>query len=69
MVEAWNHANAVICYGRGGELSTNRREVEMTGLYLRTLQAALVHANTLMLQDVLAKPDGRVCSPRSTVAA
>ncbi|MFI7114817.1 Tn3 family transposase [Nonomuraea sp. NPDC050227] len=57
VVEAWNGANAVICYGRGGEISTNRREeVEMTALCLRILQAALVYVNTLMLQDVLAEP-------------
>lgn len=57
VVEAWNRANAVICYGRGGEISTNRREeVEMTALCLRILQAALVYVNTLMLQDVLAAP-------------
>ncbi|WP_219516208.1 Tn3 family transposase [Nonomuraea ceibae] len=56
VVEAWNGANAVICCGRGGEISTNRREeVEMTTLCLRILQAALVYVNTLMLQDVLAK--------------
>jgi TnpA family transposase len=55
VVEAWNGANAVICYGRGGEISTNRREeIEMTSLCLRILQAALVYVNTLMLQDVLA---------------
>ncbi|MFC4016233.1 Tn3 family transposase [Nonomuraea purpurea] len=35
VVEAWNRANAVLCYGRGGEISTNRRdEVEMTALCL-----------------------------------
>ncbi|WP_344953924.1 Tn3 family transposase, partial [Sphaerisporangium flaviroseum] len=56
VVEAWNGANAVICYGRGGEISTNRcEEVEMTALCLRILQAALVYVNTLMLQDVLAE--------------
>jgi TnpA family transposase len=56
VVEAWNGANAVICYGRGGEISTNRHEeVEMTALCLRILQAALVYVNTLMLQDVLAE--------------
>ena len=45
----------MICCGRGGEISTNRREeVEMTALCLRILQAALVYVNTLMLQDVLA---------------
>jgi TnpA family transposase len=55
VVEAWNGANAVICYGRGGEISTNRREeVEMTALCLRILQASLVYLNVLMLQDVLA---------------
>jgi len=55
VVESWNRANAVICYGRSGEISTNRRdEVEMTALCLRILQASLVYVNTLMLQDVLA---------------
>ena len=54
-MEAWNGANALICYGRGGDISTNRsEEVEMTALCLRILQAALVYVNTLMLQDVLA---------------
>ena len=58
VVEAWNGANAVICYGRGGEISTNRHEeVEMTALCLRILQAALVYVNTLMLQDVLAEEE------------
>jgi hypothetical protein len=49
--------NAVIYYGKGGEISTNRREeVEMGALCLRILQASLVYVNTLMLQDVLAEP-------------
>jgi hypothetical protein len=57
VVEAWNAANAVIYYGKGGEISTNRREeVEMAALCLRILQASLVYVNTLMLQDVLAEP-------------
>jgi TnpA family transposase len=57
VVEAWNRANAVICYGKSGEVSTNRREeVEMTALCLRILQASLVYVNTLMLQEVLAEP-------------
>ncbi len=38
MVEAWNGANAGICYRRGGEISTNRREeMEMTASCLRIL--------------------------------
>ncbi|MEV0160841.1 Tn3 family transposase [Nonomuraea fuscirosea] len=58
MVEAWNRANSVLCYGRGGEISTNRRdEVEMAALCLRILQASLVMVNVLMLQDVLAEPE------------
>lgn len=56
VVESWNAANAVIYYGKGGEISTNRREeVEMGALCLRILQALLVYVNTLMLQDVLAE--------------
>ncbi|MFI5888796.1 Tn3 family transposase [Actinoplanes sp. NPDC051513] len=58
VVESWNRANTVVCYGKGGELATNRREEqEMTMLCLRILQAALVYVNTLMLQDVLADDD------------
>lgn len=58
VVESWNAANAVIYYGKGGEISTNwREEVEMAALCLRILQASLVHVNTLMLQDVLAEPE------------
>ncbi len=26
MVESWNRANAVIFYGKGGDLATNRRD-------------------------------------------
>jgi hypothetical protein len=51
----FNGANAVICYGKGGDIATNRREgLEMTVPCLRILQASLVYVNTLMLQDVLA---------------
>ncbi|MEU8362713.1 SDR family NAD(P)-dependent oxidoreductase [Nonomuraea sp. NPDC048882] len=70
VVEAWNRANSVICYGRGGAISTNRRdEVEMTALCLRILQASLVMVNVLMLQDVLAEPEWAACSPRSIGSA
>jgi TnpA family transposase len=58
VVESWNRANAIICYGKSGEISANHREeVEMTALCLRILQASVVFVNTLMLQDVLAGPD------------
>ncbi|WP_264159304.1 transposase [Actinomadura rudentiformis] len=58
VVESWNAANAVIYYGKGGEVSTNRREeVKMGALCLRILQASLVYVNALMLQDVLAEEE------------
>jgi TnpA family transposase len=57
VVESWNRANAVIFYGKGGDLATNRRdEQEMSVLCLRILQAALVYVNTLMIQDLLTEP-------------
>jgi TnpA family transposase len=47
VIESWNRANAVIFYGKGGDLATNRRdEQEMSVLCLRILQAALVYVNT-----------------------
>ena len=55
VVEAFNRANSVICYGKGGEIASNSAdEHEMTVLCLRVLLASLVYVNTLMLQDVLA---------------
>lgn len=57
VMESWNQANAVIFYGKGGDLASNRRdEQELSVLALRVLQAALVYVNTLMVQDVLASP-------------
>ena len=59
VVESWNRANTVIFYGKGSDLASNHRdEQEMSVLRLRILQAALVYVNTLMLQDLLAEPDG-----------
>lgn len=56
-MESWNGANAVISYGKGSGLATNRRdEQEMVVACLRILQAALVYVNTLMLQGVLDDP-------------
>ena len=53
-MESWNRANAVIFFGKGGDIATNRRdEQELSVLCLRILQAALVYVNTLMVQDVL----------------
>ncbi len=45
----------MIFFGKGGDIATNRRdEPELSVLCLRVLQVALVHVNTLMVQDVLA---------------
>jgi hypothetical protein len=53
--QAERRANAVIFFGKGGDIATNRRdEQELSVLCLRILQAALVYVNTLMVQDVLA---------------
>ena len=58
VIEAFNGANSVIYYGKGGEIASNRKdEQEITVLCLRILQAALVYVNTLLLQDVLAEDD------------
>lgn len=58
VVEAFNGANSVIYYGKGGAIASNRLdEQEMTVLCLRILQAALVYVNTLLLQDVLGEDD------------
>lgn len=55
VVESWNGGNDVIFFGRGGDLTTNRREEqELSVLCLRVLQSALVYVNTLMVQEVLA---------------
>ncbi|MGW7553232.1 Tn3 family transposase [Streptomyces rimosus] len=53
VMESSNGANFAIDYGKGGEIASNRRdEQEMFVLCLRILQSALVHVNTLMLQDI-----------------
>jgi TnpA family transposase len=57
VVENWNSANNFILYGKGGEFATNRREdQEITMLSLHLLQLCLVYINTLMIQQVLHKP-------------
>ena len=57
VVENWNSANNFIFYGKGGELSTNRREDQEMGLLcLHLLQSSLVFVNTLMIQRILSDP-------------
>jgi hypothetical protein len=57
VVETWNSANTVLFYGKSGELTGSNREAqEVSVLALHLLQSALVHVNTLLLQQVLAEP-------------
>jgi len=58
VVENWNSANAVICYGKASELTgANREDQEVTMLALHLLQSALVLINTIFLQRVLNEPE------------
>lgn len=51
-------ANAQIFYGKAGDIASNRRdEQEMSVLCLHIVQAAMVHINTLMIQNVLRDPE------------
>jgi TnpA family transposase len=57
VVENWNSANGVLCYGKQGDLTgADREHQEITMLSLHLLQSALVHLNTLLVQRVLAEP-------------
>ncbi len=56
VVENWNSGNAALCYGKQGDLTgPDREHQEVTMLALHLLQAALVHLNTLLVQQVLAE--------------
>jgi TnpA family transposase len=57
VVENWNSANADLFYGKDGDLvGSDREHQEVSMLALHLLQAALVHLNTILLQNVLAAP-------------
>jgi len=57
VIEQWNSANDFIFFARHGEMVSNRREDhEISMLSLHLLQNCMVYINTLMLQQVLAKP-------------
>jgi TnpA family transposase len=58
VVENWNSANGVLCYGKAGELTgADREDQEVTMLALHLLQSALVLINTLFLQGVLGETE------------
>ena len=55
VIVRWNGVNDFIFFGNGNELVSNRRDdQENSVLSLHLLQGAMVHVNTLMIQDVLA---------------
>nr|WP_284453877.1 Tn3 family transposase [Streptomyces sp. MRC013] len=66
VVENWNSANTVLHYGKDGALTGPGKDGALTGpdkehaetsmLALHLLQSALVHVNTVLLQQVLAEP-------------
>ena len=54
VVENWNSTNEFICYGRHGEMATNRREQqEATTLSLQLLQNCLMLINTILIQRTI----------------
>lgn len=58
VVESWSSANDFIFYGKGKEITSNRREdQEIAFLALHLLQSCLVYINTLMIQQVLGRPE------------
>jgi TnpA family transposase len=57
VVEHWNSASDFVFVARQGELSSNRSEnQELSMLSLHLLQNRMLFVNTLMLQQVLARP-------------
>ncbi|MFF8317579.1 Tn3 family transposase [Streptomyces bobili] len=56
-MENWNSANTVLHYGKDGALTgPDRDHAETSMLSLHLLQSALVHVNTLLVQQILAEP-------------
>jgi len=57
VIEQWNGANDFVFFAKRGELASNRHEDhQITMLSLHLLQNCLAFINTLMMQQVLARP-------------
>ena len=57
VIEQWNGANDFVFFARRGDFASNRREDhEISMLALHLLQNCMVYINTLMLQQILARP-------------
>ncbi len=60
VIEQWNGANDFVFFGKHGELASNERgDNELSMLALDLLQNCMVYINTLMLQQILARPHWR----------
>jgi TnpA family transposase len=60
VVENWNSAKHDLPYGKDGDLTGSDKESqEVSMLALHLLQSALVHVNTLLLQDILSEDEWR----------
>ena len=58
VVENWNSATSFVHFGRGGEISSNKREDQEVAVQaLHLVQNCMVYVNTLMYQNVVAKPE------------
>jgi len=69
VVENWNSANKDLFYGKDGDLAgADKESQEVSMLALHLLQSALVHVNTLLMQQVLAHPKWPTPSPTRTGA-
>ena len=59
-MENWNSGNTVLFYGKDGDLTgPDREHAETSMLALHLLQSALVHVNTLLLQQSWPNRPGR----------
>ena len=58
VVENWNSATSFVHFGRGGEISSNKREDQEVAVQaLHLVQNCMVYVNTQMYQNVVAKPE------------
>jgi TnpA family transposase len=70
VIEQWNGANDFVFFARRGELPSNQSEDhELSMLALHLLQNCMIYINTLMMQQVVARPHWvgrlttRICAP------
>ncbi len=57
VIEQWNGANDFVFFAKRGEFASNRREDhEISMLSLHLLQNCMVYINTLMMQQILSRP-------------